>query len=139
MARDKYHFDVRMALEKEGWTITHDPLYLKSGRLESFIDLGAERLIAAEKGTERIAVEVKTFGALSFINAFYEAIGQYLTYQEVIEANKEQRILFLAMPDDIFDAHVADELVLNNIINKQSVNLLIFNSHQKMITQWIQK
>ncbi len=27
-AKDKYHQQVRHALEKEGWTITHDPYML---------------------------------------------------------------------------------------------------------------
>jgi hypothetical protein len=32
MARDKYHQEVRDALEKEGWDIIADPLYIKVGR-----------------------------------------------------------------------------------------------------------
>jgi hypothetical protein len=46
-AKDVYHNTVKVALQKEGWLITHDPLILElsSGRLE--IDLGAEQLIAA--------------------------------------------------------------------------------------------
>nr|WP_084669062.1 element excision factor XisH family protein [Spirulina major] len=29
MAKDRFHFIVRNALEKEGWTITDDPLFLR--------------------------------------------------------------------------------------------------------------
>ena len=29
-AKDKYHHQVRRALEKEGWIITHDPYFLRS-------------------------------------------------------------------------------------------------------------
>ena len=61
MARDKYHNVVRRALEKDGWTITHDPLRYKIGSRKIEVDLGAEQLIGAEKGTEKIAVEIKSF------------------------------------------------------------------------------
>nr|WP_313898253.1 element excision factor XisH family protein [Nodosilinea sp. LEGE 07298] len=60
-ARDLYHDAVRVALEKDGWTITDDPLILTIGLRSVFVDLGAEKLIAAERGTEKIAVEVKSF------------------------------------------------------------------------------
>lgn len=49
MAKDIYHSTVRIALEKDGWTITDDPLTLRVGGRSAFIDLGAEELFAAEK------------------------------------------------------------------------------------------
>ena len=61
MARDKYHDHVKEALIKEGWKITHDPYKIKVGGRKAQIDLGAEKLIAAEKENELIAVEVKSF------------------------------------------------------------------------------
>ena len=61
MARDKYHSVVRVALEKAGWTITDDPFVINVGTTDLQIDLGAERLLAAEQGNERIAVEIKVF------------------------------------------------------------------------------
>jgi len=60
-ARDKFHGAVKKALEKDGWTITDDPLSLRFSGIDFFIDLGAERLIAAERGQEKIAVEIKSF------------------------------------------------------------------------------
>jgi predicted RecB family endonuclease len=59
MAKDKIHTPVKEALIQEGWIITDDPLYIKVGNLTIFVDLGAERVIGAEKDGERIAVEVK--------------------------------------------------------------------------------
>ena len=61
MAKDLIHDVVKKALIADGWTITHDPYYLKANPHTLKIDLGAERLIAAEKGTEKIAVEIKSF------------------------------------------------------------------------------
>jgi hypothetical protein len=55
-AKDIFHQSVCIALEKDGWNITHDPLYLKVNDVEFYIDLGAERLIAAEKAGQKIAI-----------------------------------------------------------------------------------
>ena len=46
-ARDIFHQNVRNALTKDGWTITDDPLTLQFGTTDVFVDLGAEKLIAA--------------------------------------------------------------------------------------------
>ncbi len=48
-ARDIYHDSVKKALIKDGWTITHDPYILTFGQKDVFVDLGAERVLAAEK------------------------------------------------------------------------------------------
>lgn len=69
-ALDTYHEAVKSALIKDGWTITHDPLRLAVGPRGVYIDLGAERLLAAERGTEMIAVEVKSFVGPSEIHDF---------------------------------------------------------------------
>lgn len=55
--RDIIHEAVKNALVKDGWTITDNPLFLEYGTEDMYVDLGAERLLAAERGTERIAVE----------------------------------------------------------------------------------
>jgi XisH protein len=78
MARDKFHYEVKQALVYDGWSITDDPLYIKIGTIPIHIDLGAEKIIGAEKDGEKIAVEIKTFSMLSFITAFYDAVGQYI-------------------------------------------------------------
>jgi len=66
-ALDRHHHAVRNALVKDGWTITHDPLTLNIGRDRLHVDLGAERVIGAEKGVRKIAVEIKTFAGASSI------------------------------------------------------------------------
>jgi len=52
---------VRTALEKEQWNVTDDPLRLDISGTKFEIDLGVEQLLAAERGKEKIAVEIKTF------------------------------------------------------------------------------
>lgn len=95
MARkDKLHDAVVEALEKDGWIITDDPYRLRMGRVELLADLGAEKLLAAEKGREKVVIEIKTFGRLSIISAFHEAVGQFRNYQRILNANGENRKLF---------------------------------------------
>lgn len=63
MGKDIFHEAVKTALEKEGWLITHDPyvINIPAFRPKQEIDLGAERMIAAQRDVEKIAVEVKSF------------------------------------------------------------------------------
>ncbi len=75
-AKDLFHPHVRHALEKDGWTITHDPLTLPWGSAPVQVDLGAEKIIAAEKGARKIAVEVKSFLRSSRTEDLEDAMGQ---------------------------------------------------------------
>ncbi|MGK7919083.1 MAG: element excision factor XisH family protein, partial [Trichodesmium sp.] len=60
MAKDIFHQQVKNALIKDGWNITHDPFTIRiSEAVKLHIDLAAENAIAAEKGSEKIAVEIK--------------------------------------------------------------------------------
>ena len=52
-ARDIFHDAVKIALERDNWQITHDPLALEFGLGSSYVDLGAERIIAAERKNEK--------------------------------------------------------------------------------------
>ena len=85
MAKDVFHYAVRRGLETEGWLITDDSLRIKTGGAEMEIDLGAERIIAAERGEAKIAVEIKSFIGTSNISDFHTAVGQFLNYQVALE------------------------------------------------------
>ena len=63
---DLYHDAVKQALIKDGWTITDDPFIIEFKGLRLYVDLGAERTIAAERGEQKIVVEVKSFSGLPF-------------------------------------------------------------------------
>ena len=70
-----FSYTVRLALEKDNWLITHDPLSFElTEKVKVRIDLGAEKLITAEKDNQKIAVEVKSFIGLSAISEFHTAI-----------------------------------------------------------------
>ncbi|MBD2162592.1 hypothetical protein H6F46_18040 [Limnothrix sp. FACHB-1083] len=80
MAKDIYHNTVRVALEKDGWVITDDPLVLQIGKRSTYIDLGAEKLLTADKAGKQIAVEIKSFLSRSPVKDLEAALGQYVLY-----------------------------------------------------------
>ena len=73
-ARDIFHDAVRRGLEKEQWQISSDPLELRWEEVRVKIDLAAERLISAERGEEKIAVEIKSFISPSPVSDFHTAL-----------------------------------------------------------------
>lgn len=93
---------VKTALTKAGWLITDDPLTLSYGGKEVYVDLGAEKVVGAEKDGQRIAVEVKSFVGYSDVKDLRDALGQYIMYRRILEALSSDRILFLAVSEEIF-------------------------------------
>lgn len=136
MARDIYHYIVKEALEADGWTITQDPFILKSGGVRMEIDLAAEQTFAAEKGSIQIVVEVKSFLGKSKLNDFYEAKGQYDTYQFGLRLNDVAKKLYLAIEEDIFNSFFQKPLI-QSIIQEAHIDLIVFNHQTKTIVQWI--
>jgi len=135
-ARDIYHDAVKAALIKDGWTITQDPLSLRIGKKDPFIDLGAEKLLAAEKGSDKIAVEIKSFVGPSEIRDLENALGQFVLYQNALSLSEPDRILYLAIREavylDLFEEEIGKMLLERNVIK-----LLSFNPEQEVITRWI--
>lgn len=136
MARDRFHFEFKEALQKEGWIVTNDPLVIKIGRIQVQIDLGAERLMAAEKDGEKIAIEIKTFSNVSFITALYEAVGKYVIYRNFLKSFQPERTLFLAMPKVTY-AEFFEEPALKQVMLEEKFKFIIYDSDAQIITQWI--
>ncbi len=91
-----------MPWKKEGWTITHDPYFLRLEGVNYPVDLGAEKLLAAQKENTKILVEIKSFLAESIPNEFHSALGQYLDYELGLEEIEPDRLVFLAIPEKVF-------------------------------------
>ena len=135
-AYDRFHSVVRHALVKEGWTITHDPLRLDVGERSLHVDLGAERLLGAERGTERIAVEVKSFVGASDITDLHLAIGQYVVYRALLDQMEPDRTLFLAVPAAALYG-VFREDIGQILIRRESLRLFGFDPVMEVIVEWI--
>src|SRR5437660_1477839 len=110
-AKNIYHDAVVDALKADGWTITDDPLSLKVGERNLQVDLGAERLpIGAEKGTEKIAVEVQSFTGPSPVADLQQALGQFTMYRLILAEQQPDRALFLAIPVAVYDGILSEQL-----------------------------
>jgi hypothetical protein len=134
-ARDIYHDCVRNALVKDGWTITHDPLRLKWNDKAALIDLGAERVIAAEKGTRQIAVEIKSFVSPSIMDDAENAIGQYIIYQSALRERMPGRELFLAVPEEVLQKFFRKPDAAK-MLKQYRIKVLGYDAQKEKIVSW---
>ncbi len=135
MARDRFHSAVRRALEKGGWTVTADPYLVRFDRTTVEIDLAAEQFLTAERAKRKIAVEVKSFLGPSRIYDFHLALGQFLTYRMAIGHHDPERLLYLAVPVDVYEQVFGGPMV-RRIIRQYQVRLLVFDPIREEITAW---
>jgi hypothetical protein len=135
-AKDIFHNVVRLALEKDGWIITNDPLYLRvSPKIGMYIDLGAEKLLAAERSGQKIAIEIKSFLGLSAIQEFHLALGQFLNYRLALGKLEPERVLYLAVPEDVYIEFFTDAFI-QQAVEIYQLNLIVFNPVQETIALW---
>lgn len=135
-ARDIYHEHVKEALVKDGWKITHDPLWLNLPPDDLYVDLGAERLVGAEKAGQRIAIEIKSFLSKSKIADLENAMGQYFLYENALDELESERVLYLAVSRTVYK-NVFQQSLGRLFLKKRQVRLLVFNPRKKEIEQWI--
>lgn len=135
-AKDIYHDSVKNALIKDGWNITHDPLSIKIGKKDIFIDLATEKLLAAEKQGKKIAVEIKSFIGISEVEDLKNALGQYILYEKILIKIESTRVLYLAITDRVF-IKIFTEEIGKILLDDNTLKLIVFNSEKEVITKWI--
>lgn len=116
--------------------ITHDPFPLhnrKEGGLQT--DLGAEKIITAEKGLDRIAVEVKSFVHISILHDFLLAVGQYYVYRKILSKSDQDRTLYVALPDFVFNRIIRFEWA-QEVVEDLEMKFILYDTSQKSITAW---
>ncbi|NNJ13477.1 fatty-acid oxidation protein subunit alpha [Chloroflexales bacterium ZM16-3] len=135
-AKDLFHNAVKAALRKEGWHITDDPLVVQFGGVDFYIDLGAEKLIAAEKEGQQIAVEIKSFLGPSLVSDFHGALGQFLNYRLALETEDPTRQLYLAVPLDTHTTFFALPFA-QLAADRYQLKRIIYDAQAQEIIQWI--
>ncbi|NES75879.1 MULTISPECIES: XisH family protein [Okeania] len=134
-AKDIFHDAVKNALIKENWTITDDPLYLEFGGVDMYVDLGAEKLIGAEKEGKQIAVEIKSFLRQSLISEFHNALGQFINYRTVLRRNQPGRTLYLAVSEDAYESFFT--LIFTQVVVEENeIKLIVYDAKKEVIVQW---
>lgn len=136
-AKDIFHDNVKTALIKDGWKITNDPLTLKWEARNLFVDLGGEKIFAAEKDEQKIAVEIKSFVSVSEVKDLENALGQYFLYLIVLREKEPERKLYLAVSEEIF-LDFFHEKDLGGLVTKgYNLSIIVFDPIKEEIVRWI--
>ncbi|GAB4455230.1 MAG: hypothetical protein OHK0029_11000 [Armatimonadaceae bacterium] len=135
--KDALHSACKNALVKDGWIITHDPYRLRRGGQTLYVDLGAEFPIAAEKSGRKIAVEVKSLLGGTEMPELERALGQFVLYRSLLRRSDPDRSLYLAVTRSAYLFHF-DTLDGENLIEDESLQLLVFLPETEEIDRWIE-
>lgn len=106
------------------------------GRSQVKIDLAAERLIAAERGEEKIAVEIKSFISPSPVSDFHTALGQFLNYRIMLEVKEPERELYPAIPIDTYETFFQSRFA-QTAVERYQLKLIVYNPISEEIVRWI--
>ena len=134
--RDSLHDFVRRTLEKDGWIITDDPLILILEQTLLKADLGAEKFFAAEREDQKIAIEIKDFDTPSVISELEKTMGQLQLYQWALAEQEPERQLFLAISEAVYIKHF-QKPIFQLVIDRNKINLLVYNPEREVILRWI--
>ena len=135
MAKDLIHEAVIEALQADGWIITDDPLIVPIEETFVKMDLGAERVIAAQRESEKIAVEIKTLNNPSIVYSFYEAFGQYLFYRDALIDQGIEREMYLGITDIAYNRLIKRSFIAKRIIQYQ-IKILVIDVTTKRVVKW---
>ena len=92
--------------------------------------------IAAERGTEKIAVEIQSFLNPSSVRDLQEATGQYAVYREILAEIDTDRVIYLAVPRRAYEGIFTDRLG-QLIVSRLGIKLLVFDENRKGVIKWI--
>ncbi len=134
-AKDIHHDLVHRLLVADGWRVTHDPYRIVVGRRNLFGELGAERILAADRDGKRIAVEVKSFEGHSEVHDLEEALGQYLLYVPFLRSQEPERHLYLAVPAEVWQ-NVFSEPIVQGLLTEYAFRMLVFDPVKELLLQW---
>lgn len=134
MAKDKLHNMVEIALAKDRW-MNIQPLSLDYAGTELNLDIIADKLIGAEQGNLRIAVEVKSFGNPSVTYDFHQAVGQYLHYRMALIYLEIERTPYLAIPETIYTNYLMQPFFQDSLALHR-VNLFTIDPSHQEIVRW---
>jgi hypothetical protein len=134
MAKDKLHDIVEIALNKDSW-INIQPLTLDYAGTDLNLDIIADKLIGAEQGNLKIAVEVKSFGNPSVIYDFHQAVGQYLHYRMALSYLEIERVTYLAIPEAIYINYLTQPFFRDSLALHR-VNLVTIDPSHQEIVRW---
>jgi hypothetical protein len=135
-AKDRFHQAVKTGLQKEKWRIVEDPLNLTWEEVELRIDLAADRVVAADREDEKIAVEIKSFLEQSTVYSFHGAVGQFMSYRTMLAEKDPDRRLYLAVPLDTYKSFFQQPFT-RAVIQQNRIPLIVYSAVNEEIVLWI--
>jgi XisH protein len=66
----------------------------------------------------------------------YEAVGKYIIYRNVLSIREPERILYLAVPENIY-LRFFNEEVIQKTMKEEKFKLVIYDQLTEIITQWV--
>ena len=136
-AKDIFHEPFVSALKKDDWTTTDDPLTFREDT-DLLSDIGAERLVGAERGAERIAVEIKSFVGKSSVQDLKEATGHFVLYAHALMRSlaNADRILLLAVRLPIY-VSLFENGMGKILLESDTLQIVVFDANTVEIKRWI--
>jgi len=98
--------------------------------------LGAEELLAAEKGLRKIAVEIKSFVSASPVTDLENALGQYILYYDIVARLESDRSLYLAIRQAVF-LDLFEEPIGKLLLENNRMSLIVFDPQREVIVKWL--
>mgnify|MGYP001769329738 CR=1 FL=1 len=99
-------------------------------------DLPAEKPIAAERGGEKIVVEVKSFVGKSLMYDFHGALGQYIVYRNLIQLTEPEYTLYLAIDRLVYEDFFQRKSV-QAVIKDNRVFLIVVDTAKEELLKWL--
>lgn len=99
------------------------------------MDLGAEKVIAAEKEGQKIAIEIKSFLNPSKITELYAAWGQFIIYRLALQEQEPERTLYLAVPITVYNEFFILPFI-QAVIKMNQLYLVVYNIEKEVIAEW---
>ena len=93
--------------------------------------------IGAERGSERIAVEIASFLADSPVRDLQEAVGQFVVYRALLSQEEPARSLFLGVSTRVWDT-VLSEPLGQLVAADVRLRVLVFDPQEQKVVRWSQ-
>ncbi len=93
-------------------------------------------MLAADRDSEKIVVEVKSFTRASDMKDLEDALGQFVLYAQLLKRYAPERTLYLGVTEDVRKT-VFEEEAGQILIEDGIIRLVTFNPVEEVIVRWI--
>lgn len=130
-AKDRFHGTVVRALIKDGWSIRREQVFVKLPERRLWID------IEAVKAEISVVVEVKSYSHVpSPVETLAASIGKYVIYRSAMDRLKDNRTLYMAIPEHAHKG-IFGETLGQLVIQRVNISLLVYDERKEEIIGWI--